>query len=73
LTLQVLHALNLASLAPGSIVQHGDTIGYTDRIGIPESRSSIVTTVSVLERDEYHPDQELMLIGSDGQPNIMYR
>lgn len=58
-------------LQVGSIVHRGDLVAHTDRVGIgPGSDSS--TAVGVFGHSGYHPDQEMMLIGPDGQPNILY-
>jgi hypothetical protein len=61
----------LQYLLVGSVVHSGDIIGYTqmDPGGSPWS----ILNFGVIDRDlnDYHPDQEMMYIGLDGQPNLL--
>lgn len=58
-------------LEVGSIIHFGDLIAYTGRRGIPVGSDSSTQT-GVIGTHGYLPQQELMLIGPDGQPNILY-
>jgi hypothetical protein len=58
-------------LEVGTIVHFGDIIAFTGRRGISSGSDSSLQ-VGLLDRNGYIPEQELMLIGSDGQPNILY-
>jgi hypothetical protein len=58
-------------LEVGTIVHFGDLIAYTGRRGIPPG-SDAATQTGLLGPDGYILEQELLLIGLDGQPNILY-
>lgn len=58
-------------LEVGTIVLPGDLIAYTGRSGIPAG-SDASTQNGLLDDKGYIPSQELMLIGEDCQPNILY-
>jgi len=59
------------SLSEGQIVKDGDVIAYSNPAGRAPGRGPS-TAIGILSADGYHPDQEMMLIGPDGQPNILY-
>jgi hypothetical protein len=59
-------------LENGTIVHQGDLIAYTDRFGILPGSDSATAVGVCTEHGCYHSDQEMMLIGPDGQPNILY-
>ena len=75
LELTIQHCTLAEGIAIGSIVKYGDTGAYTARELMPPITvtDASVTAVGVFGRTgDYHPDQEMMLIGFDGQPNILY-
>jgi hypothetical protein len=75
LKLTVQHCVVAEGIAVGSVVKYGDTIAHTARELMPPitETDASVTAVGVFGRTgSYHPDQEMMIIGLDGQPNILY-
>lgn len=62
----------MQNLVVGTIVHNGDIIAYTDRYGIPSGSDSSTQTGLLQPNGGYHSQQEMMLIGNDGQPNILY-
>jgi len=60
-------------LPVGTVVRRGDVLAYTDRFGVrPGSDPSTQTGLLRSDGSGYVPEQEMMLIGPDGQPNILY-
>jgi hypothetical protein len=58
-------------LAVGETVSRGDVIAHTNATGrAPGSGPS--TAVGILSEEGYDPRQEMMLIGPDGEPNILF-
>ena len=62
----------MQNLIVGTIVHYGDIVAYTDRYGIASGSDSSTQTGLLQPNGGYHPQQEMMLIGNDGQPNILY-
>lgn len=58
-------------LTVGSVVRQGDVIAYTGRAGIPPEVDPSTNFGIIIPNMGYHPDQEMMLFGPDGQPNIL--
>jgi len=59
-------------LTVGSVVRQGDIIAYTGRAGIPPEVDPATNFGIIIPNMGYHPDQEMMLFGPDGQPNILW-
>ena len=75
LSLTVQHCAIAEGMSIGRIVRYGDTIALTARELMPPTTETDAspTAVGVFDRTgSYHPDQEMMIIGFDGQPNIVY-
>jgi len=72
LKLTIQHARTAEGLDVGSIVNNGDIIAYTARELNSNPNDASVTAIGVLGDSGYRPGQEMMLIGPDGVPNIMY-
>jgi len=64
------HAKSQVSL--NSIVKFGDPIGTVDVLPKKPNSPAVVTAIGVLKNNEYAHQQELMLIGIDGFPNLVY-
>jgi len=75
LRLTIQHCAIAEGIAVGSVVKYGDTIAWTARELMPPitQTDASPTAVGVFGRTgSYHPDQEMMIIGLDGEPNILY-
>lgn len=75
LELTIQHCSIAKGISVGKVVTYGDTVALTARELMPpiSETDSSVTAVGIFARSGgYHPDQEMMLIGYDGQPNISY-
>lgn len=75
LSLTVQHCVIAEGITVGSIVRYGDTIAYTARELMPPvtETDASPTAIGLFKKGGgYHSDQEMMLIGPDGQPNIVY-
>ncbi len=73
--LTIQHCTIADGISIDKIVKHGDIIAHTARELMPpiSETNASPTAVGVFDRSgSYHPDQEMMLIGFDGQPNIAY-
>lgn len=73
LRLTIQHCAIAEGIAVGSVVKYGDTIAWTARELMPPitQTDASPTAVGVFGRTgSYHPDQEMMIIGLDGEYSI---
>jgi hypothetical protein len=61
-------------LTKGTAVRTGDLIAYTGTSGIGQPEPGTPTNIGLIkdEEDDYYAHQEMMYIGLDGVPNILW-